>query len=435
MAELDTGLILKRLRLVGHGKKARWVDLVAAVIEPPVVTWTIDGASTLELSFTDRARTYWRSRLAGERSWARAAGINFELAAVAKAGDVVTLTFEDAIAAALRRRKKKLSIPAGTISRRTFATRLAKEAGVRLEVDPANRGKVQRVLERSTHGDETNSWDVLGEAADDVAWRRFSNGRALVFGSDDWLLERDADPTRLREYAGPVEGAIDTDLDVGKRAATAGCRVKAEGWGRPPGAVVRMGDDMGPAEGRWLVGSFTWALTSEWADLELVRGRHAFKEPRKAAGAKEGSEAGSDDFLPDQEGDRGAAVPGNSPLREALVAWALDRVGADYREGALGPDAYDASGFIEAATTAVGKPLTAPGVVQWAESGRVGARIAVSRALGTRGALLYAADPQGPQIAVSLGNGSTVEANGRAYGVAVLAGAAERPWTGGILWV
>lgn len=426
----DTDQLLAELTLVGRAKS---MDLVEAITEPPTLTRTIDGASTLEVVVKDTRRKLLKSGIFDTRSFAAVDDIHFELVAVTKAGDRVTMTFEDAIVAALRRKRDQLSVPAGSTTRAEFAQRLAKEARVPIDVDPAKRGIVHSVLERSAGGEESDSWTVLGEVAEAVQWRRFSTGRRLVFGGDQWLMDRGASGWTVREHTGPVHH-VDFDLDVGKRASEASFDVDARRWAVWPGRAVEL-KDLGPADGKWLVAEFTRQLTRERATVRLVRAQHVLKEPPPAPKAAPGSEQGDQDFLPGQGGSAAGTTAGNA-AREQMTQWALAQAGKPYVWGASGPGSFDCSGLVQEATRAAGKTLGKPSATQWATCVAAGRAVSVQTALATRGALLFrvgAGDYN--HVAISLGNGSTIEAMGTAYGVLVAGGAATRGWTGGAVWM
>lgn len=421
--------LVDELRLINH-ERSRVLALDEAVTDQPTITLTMDGANTLDIPIADTKRKVLRTPLIQQRSWAEIAGTRFELVGYGKAGDRLTLRFEDGIAAALRRRTKPLSAPAGSTTRREFAIRLAREARVPYEMDPAKRAKVTSVLERSASGQKSNSWDVLGDLAEAVNLRRFSTGKKLLFGSDKWLLSRDSNPTRLQEHTGGVHG-IDFDLDIGKRLSTATVTVDSGLWTLRPGSVCRMGDDMGPAEGKWLVAEFRRPLASSRATVRLVRTRHALKEPKR----KGPGEPGDPDFVPGPGGSSGGGTAAN-PARERMVRFALAQAGDAYVWGGNGPSGWDCSGLVQAATAAGGRALPKPSASQWAACVRAGRTISVQAALGIRGALLFRIGVGDyNHVAISLGNGSTIEARGAAYGTGVFGGASGGGWTGAALWL
>ena len=429
----DSAELLLRHLTLRDTRGGRLFEVVNAVTEPPRVNLTMDGASTLELVCDDHDRILTRSDSLQRRCWAQAAGTRFELVAVAKSGDRVTLTFEDGIVGALRRERSPLSIPAGSSTRADIALRLAREARVPRKVDRRKADKVAAAVTRSARGEEkTDSWDLLGTLASDVQLRRFSDGRQLLFGADDWLLGLLA-PVRLREHSGPVVGHIDFDLDVGKPASSATLEVDADQWALPPGAPVRLGDELGAASGRWLVSQVEKRLTSTRAAVTLVRRQHVLKEPEPQTTSGPG-DPGDPNFVPVLDGSAGTGTASNT-AREAMVRYALAQTGDAYVWGASGPNSFDCSGLVQEATRAAGKTLVKPSASQWATCQAAGKAIPVSQALGIRGALLFRMGSPYNHVAISLGNGSTVDARGSAYPVGTFGGAAGFGWTGAALWL
>ncbi|SDC46409.1 C40 family peptidase [Nocardioides lianchengensis] len=423
-------MVMERLTLVSGGKRGGRVDLLQAINGDPTVKQTIDGASTLEVVVVDQHRKLLRGRSPlDERSWAVFDGLHFELVAVSKSADLITLTFEDAIVAALRRRTGKFSIKPGKVTRRELAQRLAREAKIDVAVDPDKRGPIQRVVERSTGGERSNSWEVLGEAAEDIRWRRFSDGRRLVMGSDTWLVARDSRPTTIREYSGGVHD-IDFTLDVGRRASEASVTVDVAAWDLPPGSVV-IAEEMGPADGRWLVSEISRSITSPRALVTLTRAKAALKEPKRERNKTKGDD-GDPDFTPGQDGtDTGGSASG---ARERMVQFALAQAGDPYVWGASGPGSWDCSGLVQEATRAGGNVLAKPSASQWAAVQQAGKTMSVDEALRTRGALLFIQNGEIRHVAISLGNGSTIEAKGSAYGTGVFKAYAPQ-YTGAGWWV
>lgn len=422
--------VREALKLVS-GKKHS-VDLLRAIVGDPVVARTIDGASTLSIAVADHRRELLTYDRLDERGWVNLNDdVAFELVQLGKSEDVITLTFEDSIAAALRRQKDRLSIPAGTITRAQFFERLAREprSNIPVAVDPVNRGKVKRVLSRSVGGEKSDSWTVSGEVAEEVQWRRFSTGRQLVVGSDEWLRSR-FKPTVLRENTGGVAGSINFDLDVGKRVSEASLTVDTTLFGLNPGIPVKL-ERMGPADGLWLLAELSRGLSSTQASVRLVRSRHALKEPKREKPVGDG---GDPDNVPGQGGNDSGGTAANAG-RERMVQFALAQAGDSYVWGGNGPSGWDCSGLVQAATSAGGKPLGKPSASQWAACQAAGKVISVSSALGIRGALLFRIGGEYNHVAISLGNGSTIEARGTAYGTGVFGGASGGGWTGAALWL
>lgn len=437
---VDVDTVLTEMQLVGTTKAT---DVLTALTAPPVLTRTMDGASTVEMTVQDWDRTLLRAGVFSSRVWTVVDDVVFELVKVTKTGDRLTLTYEDAIVAALRRRKDPLSIPAGSTTRAEVVARLASEAGVTYDVDTARRSVINTAVERSVT-DESDSWTVLGELADTIGWRRFSDGRRLVVGGDEWLTGR-GPAWPAAELSGPVYH-VDFDLDVGKPAAEATLEVDARRWAIWPGRAVTL-TGLGPADGAWLVKEVTRPLTRQRATVTLTRSRLTLPEPPPAADAVPGSEAGELDFLPGDQaltGDEetlalassaaGPSRPTGSPV-DRMIDYAVAQKGKPYVWGGSGPRGFDCSGLVQEATRAAGRVLPKPSKAQWDRGRRDGYVITVDEALRTRGALLVRMNTNPTHIAISLGNGSTVEARGRASGVGVFGGAAWRKWTGAFIWI
>lgn len=98
--------------------------------------------------------------------------------------------------------------------------------------------------------------------------------------------------------------------------------------------------------------------------------------------------------------------------------------GGEIRPGTVNPDYYDCSEFVEWAAHMVGGYMPDGSAAQLAYCDRKESLIAVSRGLSTAGALLF----HPGHVAVSLGNGRTIEARGKNYGVGVFS-AYDRGWT------
>lgn len=94
----------------------------------------------------------------------------------------------------------------------------------------------------------------------------------------------------------------------------------------------------------------------------------------------------------------------------AFVQFAMQQDGERYVWGAEGPDAWDCSGLVLGAAAAAGLP----GLPHYSGSQiDMAQQIPVDQAIGTPGALLW----KPGHIAISQGNGKTIEARGIAYGV------------------
>jgi cell wall-associated NlpC family hydrolase len=131
-------------------------------------------------------------------------------------------------------------------------------------------------------------------------------------------------------------------------------------------------------------------------------------------------------------------TPGpNGPYAAQFVELCLKQRGDRYVWGAKppytdpNPTAFDCSGLVTWALKRIGIP--APDGTWWQQHWceQRHTIIPIARAIGTQGGLLFRST-MGGHVAVSLGNGSTIEARGAAYGVNSFP-ANGRPWTAGAL--
>lgn len=118
---------------------------------------------------------------------------------------------------------------------------------------------------------------------------------------------------------------------------------------------------------------------------------------------------------------------------ERFIAEALDDKGKPYVFGAetspLDPDpaAFDCSELVEHSAARAGITPKVPdgAFYQWRHSTNAGLAIPVAEGIRTRGALLFFGDGTGTgrqaitHVAISLGDGTTIEARGKAWGVGV----------------
>lgn len=448
VSDLDVSDLGRQLTLVWPGKKTPPINLIDAIAPDVTVTLTIDGAATLDIPLADYQRTLLRNDSLGQKCWVvlhdPAGDIHFELVGLGKVGDILTLRFEDALVAALRGEKGKLSIPAGKQTIPQIVQRLVNEprAKIPAEVDTTtDAGVVTTPTQRSIgKGNKTNSWDVLADIVGAVKWRRFSTGRELVVGSDPWLLSRKP-AFNLRENTGGVVGSIDFDWDIGQPRNDITVVVDARVLTFAPGDPVTLGDDMGPMADTYLVSQITRPLSSVETTLTLTRKVKPLHEPKKV---KPVGNPGDPSFLPGQTADGTTAPPsgttspssGSNSARTTMVNFALAQRGKPYVWGGHGPDVWDCSGLIMGATTAAGKPLYAPAASQAATCANSGDSISVAEGIATYGALLFRIGTGTyDHVVISLGNGTTMEARGSAYGCNVFGDAAGGGWTGAALWV
>jgi hypothetical protein len=161
---------------------------------------------------------------------------------------------------------------------------------------------------RGSPGKREDTWTAIRRLAAEVNWRCFVVGDAVYFIGDDDLFASRARFT-LREDLGGV-GDVSFDYDYGKKVAEATVTCRASRWIAPPGTVVIL-DDLGMADGRWLVGSIRRSLFDRQTEISLVKPMTPKPEPSAGTTSTTSNASGT---------------PGRSgPVRTKLVEWALSR--------------------------------------------------------------------------------------------------------------
>lgn len=147
MTEALGGVTIKDLYLKAQKASA---NVIGATTDATVER-TVEGASTLTLNIRDSQKVLLKSGLFSQRITATIDRHGFELVAVNKAALDLTVVFEDAAVAALRKQTKPIKVAAGTMSRVDFARMLLKEVPwIKLEVAPVPVQKTKVELTRGT---------------------------------------------------------------------------------------------------------------------------------------------------------------------------------------------------------------------------------------------------------------------------------------------
>jgi len=117
---------------------------------------------------------------------------------------------------------------------------------------------------------------------------------------------------------------------------------------------------------------------------------------------------------------------------ELMVRIALGQAGDRYVYGAEAklsdkdPDAFDCSELVQWAVAQAGGSIPDGSSAQYATCRKHHTTLTVAQAIKTRGALLFRGPGGNEHVAISLGNGKTIEARGRAYGVCEAPATASR---------
>jgi cell wall-associated NlpC family hydrolase len=462
-------LDLTSLRLDGQDARSTYADIFNAV-ESITMRETITGASTVDVALNDPTRALLRSALLSSRATMILDGAGFELAKVSKQGTGLSLTFEDMAVAALRRKTGTKVVAAGAMSRAQFCAGLCREvpwvkvaaaqgpkALVQLarglttttaaatsdvaggwgnyglnSVAPAIKAVTQTVLSTAskaltkpqTAKDLEDSWTAMGRIVGEIGWRVFARRGVVYIVPDAWLLAHPPAAYTLSESSPGVD-LIDVDWDVGKPAATATITAWAGVGDLFPGSAVTL-TGMGVANGSWLVETVERTAASKRVTVTAIRPQPTFTEPQDTDAAGSGSTGEGGWGIPVDTGT-GAAAPSESGIAEKFVQAALTSKGRPYVWGASGPSSWDCSGLVQWAARKCGVSFPKPVSSQLARC----QWITVQQAIATRGALLIRG--QNGHIAISLGNGMTIEARGKAYGCGSWS-ARGRSWTtGGVI--
>jgi hypothetical protein len=122
-----------------------------------------------------------------------------------------------------------------------------------------------------------NYWQAAVRLAEEVGWRLFMvRGWLYYIAEEDLIRSR---PRLILDEDHPSVISIDWDIDEGKPVHTCTIQTRIYRWGVPPGTVVQLTKDMGPAQGRWLVSEIRRKLFSSEAEVRLKRAEHSKVEP------------------------------------------------------------------------------------------------------------------------------------------------------------
>jgi hypothetical protein len=127
-----------------------------------------------------------------------------------------------------------------------------------------------------TDGTVEDSWTCLQRLASEVGWRCFIVEGACYFVSETTLATAKPRAT-LSELTLGVD-TIDFDVDNGKATSEATVTARIVRLGFPPGSVVVL-DDVGPANGRWLVHTVARGVFDAQGTITLKRVTEPLPEP------------------------------------------------------------------------------------------------------------------------------------------------------------
>jgi cell wall-associated NlpC family hydrolase len=280
--------------------------------------------------------------------------------------------------------------------------------------------------------DKEDSWAALGRIAGDRGWRRFVTGANDVwYIPDAYILAR---PTAYTVEPGK-DGVddVDFDYDVGKPVAQLTITARAGLWKTPIAVPIQV-QGCGVADGKWILTALEQSLFSTSVSITAQKPQPTLPEPKPdtvAGSATTSSSTGGS--------DPGTGATSGAPTATEFVNTALSQVGKPYAYGAEAapsnpnPSSFDCSELVQWAANRVGLSSFPDGSgPQYAYCRQKGTLIDVSRAEHIKGALLFMGVAGSQHVAISLGDGRTVEARGTAYGTGEFS-ASGRNWSGAAL--
>jgi cell wall-associated NlpC family hydrolase len=315
------------------------------------------------------------------------------------------------------------------ISPTEFVALEAKRGGLRFVGQPSAK---RRAIARQNN---ESSWDVCQRLAKELGYVCFESSGVLYFARPTWLV-RHTSTIPVRWRGADTDDGVDAiptcrrSGDDRKNAATLDLQLRGTlgERARPGMAVLLEGVPM--FGGRYMVDTVTLPL-SEGAPASVAAStpENPKPEPPPKPAPKGKASAGGGSGGGDGGGSSSSGATG-ARSAAAFVAVALQQAGDNYVWGAhpsssdANPNAFDCSGLVAWAAGRVGVPFPGTSSSQYAACHK----ISVEQAIRTRGALLHSDG----HIAISLGNGKTIEAANPGVGV-VSYNAAGRFTGGGLI--
>lgn len=233
-------------------------------------------------------------------------------------------------------------------------------------------------------------------------------------------------------------GYVDLEYDVGQVSAQAKFEVQTNWRSFFPGQAVRL-VDCGPASEVWLVSDVSRKYGYDYATVTLTQPLPALPEPIGDPDTVDPGEKGSPDYKPGLpwtpplppgiRAPKDLPATGSEQVKRFLQA-AKDQVGRPWSRGDTGRYGWDAGTFIWNAGAAIGLhlPQTVAGLFKHIQDKKT--TIPIQQAIDTPGALLFRIAGGTKHAAISVGDGTTFEAMGPAFGCRQ-GSAYNRGWTHG----
>lgn len=353
------------------------------------------------------------------------AGLHLEVRAIeiaARGTDNVLTVTARSVGAGNARRKRGAHVRRN-LTPTQYVALGAKAAGLKFTGQPsAKRKSISRNKDES-------EWDTWQRLAQELGYVCFEAAGRVYFGKPTWLIDKT--PTIRVAWKGRRTGDAIDELpncrrsgDDAKRAAQVSAKLRGDlGEDALPGMRFVL-DGVPTFEGAYMVDSVSIDLAEGMAaTVSASTPINPKPQPPPKPTRKRGGDGSSS---PDTGG--GGATGAKSAA--AFVAVALAQAGDNYVYGAEAsvsdpnPNAFDCSELVQWAAGRVGVPFVDGSSAQIAAC----RSISVADAIKTRGALLW----HEGHIAISLGNGKTIEAANPGAGV-ISYNAAGRFARGGLI--
>lgn len=384
-------------------------DVAEAVVDGSV-SLSIDGATQLDVTFADYNLMLFKTGL-----FDKGGALDYDNLKLSISGRE-TLDGDGGEQLKITARSlgwRKLKWRRGSLVRRrmsptSFVFREARAVGLQFAGEQsAVRSQVARQANES-------SWDCIQRLATELGYVAFEAAGRLYFGRPTWLLSR---PGTVKMWG--VKWAEDSTQRSDALKSVPNCRDSEDSSWAAEVTVELLSEDadqirpgdlfmlsgMRSFSGRYLVTDVTIPLTRDNAVTVTAKTPvNPTPEPPDP---------------PTSSTTAKSSISGTSSAVEKFVAAAVAQAGDRYVYGAEArlsdpdPDAFDCSELVEWAAHQAGAYMPDGSSNQRAYCQRKGKAISIDKAIRTRGALLFA----NGHVAISLGNGRTIEASGRKYGV------------------
>jgi hypothetical protein len=345
------------------------------------------------------------------------------------ANELVTVKCRPRVVRQLKQRTGKKVYK--NISPSQFVQRECKAIGVTCIVQSsAKRKQVRRDTKQSQHeyDNPPSSWSTFQRLAGELGFIVFESGNVIYFGKPSWLMSLgQSNPLRVNWKAGDPDswtlGVPECSKSSDSKIATVNFRLPIDRASECTVGRAVLVSGVPGFNGYFLLTSANYGLIRE---TEISCTASTPDDPQPLGVAKTHAKSRGVSKSSAGSGGGGSSLLSglNDPRRGSKSAFdftvfALRQAGDRYVFGAEAdlsdpnPDAFDCSELVQWAAAQVGVYIPDGSSAQLAYCSSRGGSIGVALAIRTRGALLF----KPGHVAISLGNGMTIEALNPSYGV------------------